>query len=469
VDRTSKIVAVALLLICQTNCGNAGGTRLSTAPELLYQLDSENTGLTENSLRFNIPDTRGYRFKISGEGFNSNIEKDTLYDPTSDVELTYTQEGEYTLNLQIVQQDDTPYLAEDLTWVYSTVAPDAPIVSFSEIATADTAITMQIADSRKLETKEIWIEGDLVSSPAGQWLSISESGLVTLTTTSADGLKEFKVKLRNIYGNESEYTEASIVKKSVGPTNCSAELPSLFSSSTSVSIKMSAENEGAMYYAVYGDVATISDYRLFTNGSLVPTITSLGVGKKNLTVRMRDAANSPCPDINLEVTIQNGHTALALAIEDEPYWTNSTAHDLLLNYDHYPSERPIEMKISGNVSGVNTGDWIDYSASVSINLTAASGLKTVFAQFRDAEGDESFLVSAQVILNPSVGITDSGGDKLIAVTNSKGVSSFTILGCSQSYVEVAYQSSFTCTPTAANADVTYIFKDDSTYNVVEAF
>lgn len=457
------IVLLTILII-----SGCGGSSSSSAPTISYYLERSATGVTENALIIEFSDDIGYEFQITGSGFDAEIAMDEFLEIRERTLLTYAGEGDYELGLVIKQPDGVPFIDDTLTWEYSTLLPDDPIVSFSEKATADDAVILQIASSRAEIDNEIWVQGDLAGDHAdgGFWDTLSPSGLYPLTVTSEDGLKNVTVKLRNIYGNESEETTASILKKSQGPTNCLAELSASKSSSTNIPIKLTATNDGTMYYAIYGDVDAVTDFTTFTSGSVIYATTSSGVGAKNLRVQMRDAANTYCPEQTLTVTIQNGYQGKYLVYENNSIWSNSTTQPLNIQFDHYPSEDPMQMKITGDVTGDNVGVWLDYATSLNVELTAGTGERTVYAQFRASDGSTSFLVSDTLYLNPAVSLTDAGGgQKNVIANNIDGIDSITITGCSETFFEVDYASSYLCTPNAATVDLKYNFSNATTKTV----
>ena len=153
---------------------------------------------------------------------------------------------------------------------------------------------MQVADSREVETTEIWIEGDLATNPDGAWYTLSESGLVTLVTTPEDGLKTFTVKLRNIYGAESDEVTAEILKKSEGATGCDSTLASTTTNDRRIGIHLEAVNTGPVYYIVFGDLEEESDLQSFTSGEVVEVVLSQGIVDKTITVQIQDATGTVC-------------------------------------------------------------------------------------------------------------------------------------------------------------------------------
>jgi hypothetical protein len=472
VVRKSNIVILLNILLLIAGCGGTGANSFdSSAPELSYYLLSEDTGGTSNQLIFVIDDESEYQFKINGENFSADVEFEELLPLRPLTALTYTAEGEYSLELDIVQHDGTPYLSETLDWTYSTVIPDAPIVSFSETATSDAAVLLQVSSSRGADTKEIWIEGDLLTNSEGVWRGIGESGLVSMVVSDGDGVKSFSVKVRNIYGNESEYTDISILRTSDRPTGCNAEIKTNVSSYLDFEVKLSATATTDLFYAVYGDVKQILDFQRFTSGAIVEVESSAGAGVKNFTIQIKNAAGIYCKDDFLkEITFENGHQVAGVTIDDDPAWTTSTTHAVSITYDYFPSAGPMEMMITGDVTGDNINKWLPYSTTADVELSSTAGKKIIFMKFMGIDGEKTYLVSDQVWLNPSVSTTDEGGGShTVYINNILDLDTVTITGCTETYTAVDYAASYACTDDGGGqVTVKYDFDDGTTTSIIEA-
>ncbi len=454
-------------------CGPVGTSKSSvgTTPIISYSLERTHTGLTTNALLFEYPSETSYQFRLSNlsAGVTTDTPLDEILPLTPRVDFAFAGEGSYSVDVELLQYNDVPYAQETLTWVYSTVRPIDPIVSFSELATSDTAVSMLIASIRAQEDDEIWVEGDLGGPHAsgGFWDILPESGIYLLDVSSEDGLKEMTVKLRNVYGNESDPVAASIVKKSTAPTNCQATMDGTGSARTRVNLQLFADNDGPLYYNITGDVEFVGDYLPFDSGDYVEARLSSGEGEKRVVVHIRDAASNYCDDIVHTFDVSAGYVSQLLEIDGTPYYVTDDEVDLNIRYDHYPEEAPIEMRLSGDIT--DQTPWIPYSTSATVNLTAGAGEKTIFAQFRNADNEESFLVSTKVFLNPSVTLVDVGAPNYnVVISNIRGMESVSIAGCSVAYTNVAWAATYACTLAAADVDVTYTFEDETTLVLSDA-
>lgn len=458
--RPQLIGVCGLFLFAGCGPGTEGET--GTAPTVTYAMDRSATGQTTNSLLLEYPEDTGYEFRLSGEGLTSDTPFDTYLPMQARIDVTYSGEGEHSVDLEIFQQNRTPYLADTLTWTYSTIVPDAPIVSFSEDATNDASVSMLIAGNRSPDANEIWVEGDLAGRHAGGgfWDTLPDSNIYILQVTSDDGLKTMSVKLRNIYGNESTSVAAEILKKSVGPTDCTAAISGAGSNSRTIQLELAATNDGPLYYNVYGDVEDIEDFKPFTSGEVVPVTIESGSGQKTITVQIRDQASNYCDDIVQTFTLDGEYLEQTLAIDGDPIWTDGATVDLTLKYDHLPSAEPIEMKITGGVTGAGANTWVPYQEHVTVTLMPGSGERKIFVQFRDNTQTETFLVMDKVFKSPSISLVDIGPPFYnVIIDRITGMTTATITGCNETYNNVTYQAAYVCEPNAANVVVLYNFSD----------
>lgn len=456
--------ALLLLQVCTLlvfGCGDAK-TNISSSYDFSYALARTFTGEAANTLLLNYPEESSYQFMIKGDGFSADVTLDAWLPLQNRITLSYPLEGRYALDFALAQADGTLFLSDNLSWTYSTNSPLAPIVAFTEKATSDSAVTMTIAGTRDLETNEILVEGDLSGPHAagGYWDSLSLSGLYVFNVTPDDGLKTMTVKLRNIYGNESPATTTSILKKSNAPTNCRVDLAGSGAASTTIQAQIFATNNGPLFFNVFGDVKEVSEFRTFNSGDFVNVEVSGGAGTKKLSFVIADIAGNQCSPIEKNVTVMSGYDELELAVTDQRYWTNSSNVNLSIRYDHFPSAEPIEMKLTGHITGQNVDTWIPYETSLSVELMPTAGDKRIYAQFRDKTLTETYLVSTRIYLQPAVTIaTGQNGGRIIQISRIIGATGHSISGCQEVYQNVAYNSAYSCTPAASSVQVSYYFPD----------
>ena len=117
------------------------------------------------------------------------------------------------------------------------------MISILEPATKDDEIEFILVGNLHHETDEIWIEGDLMNDAAGRWDKIPKELKIPRKIQGEDGLKQFRVKVRNIYGTESEgLVELNIVKNTIAPSHCFAVTPSKFTNLDKVPVYISAQS-----------------------------------------------------------------------------------------------------------------------------------------------------------------------------------------------------------------------------------
>jgi hypothetical protein len=441
----------------------------SDRAEVTYALERVATGAPRNALHFDFSAAEAdepYRIRLAGSGFTADVALDEIVDIQDTVEFTLGAEGDYSVDMEIFQPNGTPYIEETLSWSYSTVIPEPPILSFTEEATNDVDIGLLVAASRAEEDTEIWVEGEDLAGDhaAGYWDTLSDSGIYLLKTTADDGVKSMSVKLRNIYGMESELVDASILKKSTPPTDCRAETAAGGSDSSSIAVQLFAVDTGPVFYAVFGDTREDGEFTEFTSGDTVTVDLTGGEGVKTFTVQIRDLAGNYCDEIEKTVTVSADYSEAILEVDGTPLWTDAATVDLNIRFDHYPSEEPFEMILTGDIAGANVGTWIDYDTTATVAFMAGAGDKRIHARVRDKDGTETYSVGARIYYTPGVSFTNAGGaDRNVIVSDIYGMTNVTITGCTQTFNQVAYAASYFCTPSGGQVSVLYKLDDGTSF------
>ena len=456
-----EMILFLLHLIVLCACGN--DKEESIVPELNYYLESPYTNKNSNNLILDTNIDEQYHVNISGTNFtlgdSLNLTEDFPVQNT--IPIFYDAEGSYSMNLVIKTPLGDTYAQEVLSWEYSSEIPSDPIISFSEEASSDNEFLMLLSSSLSDNDVDIWVEGDIIDSFQNTWMTIPPSLVIPIKTTTDDGIKELKIKYRNLYGNESNLISTQITKKSQGPTNCEVTAQSSQISSNTLRIYIAASSDATLSYLVRGDVATATSYQDFTgstvaNVELIPT-----TGEKNIQIKIRDIAENYCPDTDLVIDIDSDHKWIDMNIKDNPIWTDTSAITLQNTFPSLKSDTP-EMKIFGGVKqSANTFNWIPFQEEIEIELLPVSGHRFVFVQYRtdDKPGSETERIFSHIYLKPFVLLYDQSSYIDIVVSNILETESITITGCDETYSAVAFQESYTCTNAASNIIVTFNFSD----------
>ncbi len=140
-------------------------------------------------------------------------------------------------------------------------------------------------------------------------------------------------------------------------------------------------------------------------------------------------------------TIDTLTPACSFCVAVEPMKGNypfATETAVNLHFDVSGETGPVEMRITGDVTDPWAGTWVPYASPVSAMLTAGDGVKTVYAEFRDAAFNATGVYFDSVTLDTagpslfgitlaggavavseptiSLALSDSGGAALLAVT-----------------------------------------------------
>ncbi|WP_141733434.1 hypothetical protein [Oligoflexus tunisiensis] len=445
-------------------CGSGSNTGL-----IKYYLEREATATTTNVLRLEILGDFKPKFSLSGTGFVADVPLDTVLDVREAIALTADQFGEVTLTITLYQENGKAYLQDKIVWKSSPEVPPEPEPYFSEDASADAWVYLVLPSTRGSNVREVWVEGDLEASlSAGQYYDIPGDDQVLIQLSEGDGIKNLKVKYRNIFGTDGPVMETQIARKSQPPTECSASPVALTTATGYVRIRIQAVNDGPLAFRVEGDVETVKEYRSFEEATVEALMLSPGEGTKSLTVKIRDAAGNFCEDIPLTISYDRSYVPGSVAFQNQALWTDEPDVVILPQFDYLPGDN-VSMFISGNVvASESTFQWVPYSDSVNVTLTPTNGTRHVIVQYRK---DETLMaeVTASIFLKPYVSINGSGATVSVIPSNIIGAQSLTLTGCVEPYVEVPYATSYSCTKAATEAIITYHLTDGSTVTRSAAF
>lgn len=455
-----RIALAASFCVLSTSCGKDGDNRTGV---LKYFLEQPATSTITNAL---ILEVDGGEFKpgfsLSGDGFTADIPFDTKKPFTARTELKAETFGDTAIVLTLYQENGKPYLTDTLLWKSSGEVPPRPEPYFSELASSDPYVYLVLPSDRGKNTKEVYVEGDLAPGFAtGSYYTIPADDQVLLELSPGDGLKTIRVKYRNIFGAHSELVELSLPKKAQGPENCKAIPVALKTATGSIRTRIQADNNGPLFYRVTGDVSTVRDYIEFTD-SIEEYIGLIGAqGRKNLTVKIKDAAGNVCPDIKLAIDYDTTYVPASLAFEGNPLWTDSPDVFILPHFDQLAGDT-IEMQVTGNVlANANSFQWLPYAERLPITLSPTSGTRHVIVEFRK-NGSIVGEVTKAVFLRPYVLVTGVAPNQKVVPGNILGAVNLSITGCAELYSPVSYQADYDCTKVGTEAIVTYFFADGST-------
>lgn len=479
---SKQTTAILTFALAAYGCGSKAPSNADFL-DLDYMLSRQYTGLTTNQLTItpNADYQETLSFTISSPDVQTTVPQDTLLPLTSQtIGFSYATPGVYYADFKVLKGNGQPFIFEVLAWEYSSETPEEPIVSFAKTATKTLTNNLLVSDSRVSNTTGIWLTGDLEIPASGEledegyWEDLPITTLaVPITLTAGDGLKTIDAKFRNIFGNAGvQGYPAEIILKQTPPTNCTAEALNTIISNNKLSIRLGGTDPYQLYYSVVGDVGLVVSEKKFSDGDEVDVFLEPTPGEKNVTVYIQDIAGNVCLEQALTVTLDPTYENEGIWVNDRTYWTDTENAVLTIRFEHFSDQEPLEVKITGSVAGDNTNAWIPLTADIPVRINpTTTGSRVIYAQYRDVNGTESYLIGKRIFLKPAVTLTDTGGGVLsVVVSHILDAASLTIVGCTESptYVDTAYQASYTCHPTGANVDVTYKFADASTLTLTKA-
>lgn len=468
--RTIVVAPIGLAFV--TACGSAPSSKDFN---LSYKLARQYTGQNTNTLTIDLLDsgTDFYTFSLDSEVADVSVEEGADHRLENQIiTFNYNREGIYSADFKINRGNGTPFIYEILTWEFSLERPPAPIISFATRATRSASAQLLISDSRPTNTTDIWVSGDISTAgkaevvDEGYWEPLqTDTGSTLVTLTPGDGLKTVTAKLRNIFGNESDVgVPAEIILKQTPPSDCDAVPISATIGDNKVSLKLSATDPYEVFYSVFGDVKSVVNQAQFSDGDVVSVFVEPTTGPKSIRVTINDIAGNSCLDKDINLILDPNFEGEAIFVTDYAYWTDTENVVLNISFEHFPDQAPLEFKITGDVTGSKTYDWIPAQADIPVTLTpTSSGSRMIYAQYRDVNGDESYLLSKRIFLKPQIAIQNAVPPfKDVIVSNIIDAPKLTIIGCNESYDEVVWQAVFPCEPNAPTVSVTWHIRDGTT-------
>ena len=457
-QRLGFLVCISVNALSFLSCG---GAAIPAKPaKINYYLERPNTNTDFNHLRIEIEDDQfdQYTFSMGGLGFTSEINFDERMEIRERTRIEYDEEAIYTLGLIFYNKAGTVFIDDTLAWEYSLEKPPMPIVSFTEEATNDDDVTLLLGGNLSRKTTEMWIEGDLAESPTGKWHDIPSDLRLPIKVSSGDGMKELRIKYRNIYGNEGDFGTYEILRKESGPTDCDADVGSNTVGSRDLRVYVSATNEGPMYWEIIGDVDT-TGRRQFINTTAANVKLLPGEGQKNFQVLIEDAAGNKCNPIPLSVAYIPGGTEFSVKIEDDLLVTEDIKVNIVNYFPHLPVD-VAQMYIHGPhvVETDLTQKWVDFQDIVEVTLTEVEGHRDIYVQFRRHPSlDPTPATFTHIYLRPYIAYHNNH----ITISDIADLDYVNITGCTQTYDQVAYQSAYPCDVQELQVTAEFILTDQT--------
>ena len=285
-------------------------------------------------------------------------------------------------------------LAAASSWNFTTAAPpdgDAPsgsvIIANGAALTSSTSVNLSlVATDNSGTVADMRLSTDGMSW--NDWQPYTSS--LTWELTAGDGLKSVFVQYRDGFGNISPSYSDSIELDSTPPALTIAQ--SAVTNQTSLNLTGTVESGASLLVSVPAPAS--AGAVSIAAGSWSCTISGLGNGDTKVTAVAEDAAGN-------QRTVQGTVTVDTLSP------TGSIGHStgeftrsplLTLNLsasDNHPGV--IQVRLAN--AGTPWSPWQDLTSTVDWRLSDGDGLKTVNAQFMDAAGNLSSVVSTAVTLD----------------------------------------------------------------------
>lgn len=386
---------------------------------------------------------------------------------SSQIPISTDVKGEHYFKFTIYTLDAVALGSADFSFIYKYDLIDVPVIALSEKASKDQFVTLKVSSAQSKKIDQVWIEGDVSKQLRSRWIDINLLNEVDISLLPGAGVKNFKVKVRNKYGAESPFKDFSFSLDPVSPGACRVDIAADKIGSQLLNVRMVGEDESALKFSVSGDVGNYYSDIEFESGDSFWIEVSSGDGEKNLLFAVSDIADNFCLVENRTIIRDRLYNPIGVSIVGNPVYQYSNSVDLDLRLDAF-NKQDYEIYISGGVDDApGIKEWIPYTDSLTVSLAAPRGNRVVYFKMRH-KGKESQHVYDYVYLNPRLNLV-AGVTYEVIPPNIVDTDTITITGCLESYINVAYQQKYDCTPAAASVSVTMFFKDASQLSLVENF
>jgi carboxypeptidase family protein/fibronectin type III domain protein len=263
-----------------------------------------------------------------------------------------------------------------------------------------------------------------VPQPAG-WIPYAASATVDLGAVPDEATRTVSVAFRNSGGLEGGGASAAILLDQRAPTAGSLAIDggAAYAGSLAVTLSLAALDAPQAAGGVAAGLDTVElSNDAFATSTTVPMVASLSWalaagadGPRTVSARFRDRAgnvSSPATTATIVVdTTRPAGAAITLAgsAAAQAGYTGTpvvTAALAVTDANDGGGAKPnLQMRLSSD-PGFAGASWQPFAAAISFALPGADGPKTVWAQFRDAAGNESLATSASIqlaVTPPSAG------------------------------------------------------------------
>ena len=256
------------------------------------------------------------------------------------------------------------------------------------------------------DAAEMRITGDVSDSG---WIAYAASQNVALL--GVDGLKNVYVQVRDALNNASAAMGDDLMLDRTAPTLTSALIAGGANVVSATTVQLATVAGGDAAEMLVTGTVDMFGWQPYAASRTI-TLTTLN-GANTAYVRMRDALdNTSGPIFD---TIIHDNLAPTGTLAAAPTYTNGTTAALMLSASD--ANGPIEMRLTGDITGGVVGQWIPFAAVTTVTLSAGEGAKTFAVSYRDVlqnVGATYQQIVTKDTTSPSVAVTTPANGALLA-------------------------------------------------------
>ena len=254
--------------------------------------------------------------------------------------------------------------------------------------------TVQVDISQEPAAGEIMLSEDPSFSGAS-YQPISETVEYTF---ARDGPATLYAKFLKNGIWETDPVSDSITIDSIAPNGTIAlQDGTRYTHSRAVILAIASDDPAGVTSMIVSENQNFTDTSWITFASLLPFTLSEGDADKVIYLKLRNSLGHESALIHTTIGYDSLSPESPSIVVGSNGYTNSTVAPLTLSATS--AVAPINNVMLSEQADLTGASWQTYAASMTFKLSSGDGVKTVYAKFRDAAGNESQIVHASAILD----------------------------------------------------------------------
>ena len=345
---------------------------------------------------------------------------------------------------------------------------ELPVINVAKPITNTTRSELLISTARSKYITQVHLEGDVADEFNDTWHDINTLSKVPFLLSQGEGEKIIRVKVRDAFNVESDSTEIVVNLDLTKPEDCSVEVASEDVGVALVNVRIQGTDKAGqissrMRFNASGSLANLYSDVIFEDGDDFWLKLSGEEGVKPLTIAVSDEAGNECAIESFILNYDREWAPFGIELLSGKNYTTSDKVEVGIRIDAFDKTQ-YQVLIEGMIE--EDMGWIDYQESLELTLEPGSGIRHILMRIKE-KGVISNILSVNTFANPAVKLIIDDSDSLLELPNMLSAQTMTITGCDESYDNVTYQRSISCTPTTGVDHISVLvqFEDEETLDL----